>query len=600
MDAATQQPTAARTIARVGAVALLASWVIGMSLANLIFLWQPPGTFGMRADYDGRIKGVTAGLPAARAGLLQGDVIDLQLTSKDARNLVLPAKSNVPVGTTITLWIMRRAGPAAVALTSSPLEYPRPYQLAIIARRLATLVFLIVGAVLVLLRPGPATWGFYLFCVGLNPQTFFVSLSRYPSAASNIATTVLDDMFISAGVVGLLLFGLRFANDDDSGWRGWAERSVPYLFVVCAALTMYPDYANLALGLKAETVQTCSLLLRGAILALAVAALLGTYARSPGEIRQRIVWVVVGLLAGVVGIFTADVLVYSNAPFEVPIVGQSLLLLLSVALPLAVAYAVIRHRMFDVRFVINRALTYGILTAMIVLIFSVIDYLIGQVLLASRLATAVEIVVAVLLSYYLAVLDKRLENFTERVFFRQRHEAELRLRRVGNALPNASSIDTVDGLLQSEPADALALASAAVFRKGDEGAGYIRRSATGWGAGTATLLDADDRLVLVLASEMAPVRTFDLHWQRPDLPSDAATPVLAVPVIIHNALVAVALYGAHVSGEDLDPNEVRSLEGLAEGARTGYEHVAAEQLRQENEALAREVAALRAALGRNA
>jgi len=186
MDAATQRRTAARTIARVGAVALLASWVIGMSLSNLFFLWQPPGTFGMRADYDGRIKGVTAGLPAARAGLLQGDVIDLPLTSKGARNLVLPAKSNVPVGTTITLWIMRRSGPTAIALTSSALANPRPFQLAIVARRLATLVFLIVGAALVLLRPGPATWGFYLFCVGLNPQTFFVSLSRYPSATSNI------------------------------------------------------------------------------------------------------------------------------------------------------------------------------------------------------------------------------------------------------------------------------------------------------------------------------------------------------------------------------------------------------------------------------
>jgi len=570
-----------------------------MSLANLAYLVHPPGTFGMRADYDGRIKGVTADLPAARAGLLQGDLIDLHLTSKEARNLVLPAKSNVPVGTTITLWIARASGPSAIALTSAPLAYPRPYQLALVLRRLATLAFLVIGASLVLLRPGPATWGFYLFCVGLNPQTFFVSLSRYPSAASNIATTVLDDIFISGGVVGLLMFGLHFANDDREGWRRWLERSIPYLFVVCAALTVYPDYANLALGLKAETVQTLSLALRGAILALAVAALLDTYARSPGEVRQRIIWVVIGLLAGVVGIFTADVLVYSNAPFEVPVVGQSLLLLFSVALPLAVAYAVIRHRMFDVRFVINRALTYGILTALIVLIFSLIDYLVGQVLLASKLATAVEIVVAVLLSYYLAVLDKRLENFTERVFFRQRHEAVERLRRVGKALPNASSIDTVDDLLQSEPVGALTLASAAVFRKADDGAGYVRRSATGWGPGTALKLDDEDRLVLVLESEMTPVRIFDLRWQRPDLPSDAASPVLAVPVVIHNALVAVALYGAHASGEDLDPDEVRALEGLAEGARAGYEHVAAEQLRQENEALAREVAQLRAALGRS-
>jgi hypothetical protein len=596
MKAPTQRTPAFRSIARAFAVGLLVAWVLGTSVANLGFLREPPGTFGMRIDYDGRVKGVDAGLPAARAGIRPADRVDLRLTDKEARSLVVPAKANAAVGTAIELWLDRPSGPMPVTIIAAPLPSARAFQFALIMRRLAALIFIVVGATLVLVRPGPQTWGFFLFCVGLNPQEFYVTFARYPSALSNLVVTVADDIFISAGVIGLLAFCLRFGHDSIDGWRRGAERSSPYLFLFCAVLTVYPDYANLALGLPAESIQTLSLVLRGAILALAVYALLDTYMRGPTEARQRIVWVAVGLVLGVVGTYTTDVLVFSNAPFALSDVAESGMLVLSAMLPLAVAYAVVRHRVIDVSFVINRALAYGVLTTIIVLCFAVLHWLLGEVLRATKLATAAEIALAIALSYFLAVFNRRIEGFTERVFFRRRHEAEARLNRVALALPHASSLLAVDQLTQSEALNALQLASSAIFRREDGGTRYVRTASSGWSSGSAHALDADDVLVRAAASKRAPLRVLDLDRERSDLPAGHARPVLAVPLIAHDDMSALALFGAHSSGEDLDPDELRAIAGLARGACAGYEHVTVELLRKENERLTHEAEALRAQL----
>lgn len=594
MKAPTQRSPVLRSIARGFAVGLLVAWVLGTSVANLGFLREPPGTLGMRIDYDGRVKGVDAGLPAGQAGLHPGDRIDLRLTDGQARSLVVPAKANIAVGTTVKLWVDRPTGPTPLTLTAIPLPSPGTFQVALVMRRLAALVFVVVGAALVLLRPSPLTWGFFLFCVGLNPQAFYVTLSRYPSALSNLVVTMADDVLISAAVVGLLVFSMWFGHESIAGWRRAVERSAPSLFVFCAVVTAYPDYANLALGLPAGPIQTLSLGLRGAILALAIYGLLDTYVRGPLEARQRIVWVAAGLVLGVVGTFTADVLVFSNAPFALSDEAESALLLLSAILPIAVAYAVVRHRVIDVRFVINRAVAYGSLTAIIVLCFSALHWLLGEVLRATRLATAAEIALAIALSYWLAMMNRSIESVTERIFFRRRHEAEARLNRVALALPQASSLEAVDQLTQSEPLDALALASSAIFRREDGSTSYVRTASAGWDPGSARTLDADDALVRAAFVKRAPLRVIDVEWNRHDLPSGPARPVLAVPLIAHGDVSALALFGAHSSGEDLDPDEVRAIAGLAQGACAGYEHATVDLLRKENARLAHEVEALRA------
>jgi hypothetical protein len=67
-----------------------------------------------------------------------------------------------------------------------------------------------------------------------------------------------------------------------------------------------------------------------------------------------------------------------------------------------------------------------------------------------------------------------------------------------------------------------------------------------------------------------------------------------VPIVVRHHLRAIALYGAHSSGEDIDPDELKSIERLTEMASGAYDHIEAESLRVELEATKRELDAWRA------
>jgi len=95
-----------------------------------------------------------------------------------------------------------------------------------------------------------------------------------------------------------------------------------------------------------------------------------------------------------------------------------------------------------------------------------------------------------------------------------------------------------------------------------------------------------------LRAEREPVDISDLRWPRADLPAGTQQPLYAVPIAIGNRVEAIALYGGHSGGEDLDPDERRSLRGLAGGAALAYDHLLAQSLRRSLEKLRTENASL--------
>jgi hypothetical protein len=84
----------------------------------------------------------------------------------------------------------------------------------------------------------------------------------------------------------------------------------------------------------------------------------------------------------------------------------------------------------------------------------------------------------------------------------------------------------------------------------------------------------------------------DLGHEVKDFPSGAATPTLAIPLIVCHQLEAVALYGPHRTGEDLDPDAERVLGYLTVAAAAAYDHIEASALRQRNEELLKKLEAV--------
>ena len=81
------------------------------------------------------------------------------------------------------------------------------------------------------------------------------------------------------------------------------------------------------------------------------------------------------------------------------------------------------------------------------------------------------------------------------------------------------------------------------------------------------------------------MRVGELSWKPDDLPEGSARPLLAVSLLARHQLAGVALYGAHVAGQDIGTDEEETLCALAKNATDAYASLAAEALRRENDRL---------------
>lgn len=156
-------------VARLIVVALLAALMLGTTLPDVVRVFgRPVYEFGYRIDYIGFITGVEAGSPAAKAGIQQGDRLDILSTPRE-RISAAYLGGTIVSQERVVLGLMRDGKSRLLSLTADLPEpaYRRPL---VLARELAGRVFDLVGAMLVLLRPGPMTWGFTSFAAGSTPH----------------------------------------------------------------------------------------------------------------------------------------------------------------------------------------------------------------------------------------------------------------------------------------------------------------------------------------------------------------------------------------------------------------------------------------------
>ena len=576
--------------------------VLGLSLAILAVdvtdvwrIWRPIGVFGYGTNLDGVVTGVDAGSPAAAAGIRVGDRLDEStMTAQQRWDLVqLPAVA--AAGISRTFGVFRSGERRTVTLTSVPEPMGLDAQLVIVLNVLAALVFVGIGAAIVLLRPDPSTWGFFLYCLGLGPL-LTPNFNQIVPVPWVLYAQYAFGALLGVGMAGLAWFALHFLQTSIGGWRRWAQYAIGPLALALVATSDVQILYTYAVGAPAEWWARAGIWLTLAAALLVVAALVDTFVHRRGADRQRIRWVVFGFAISLFAMFVSTML--GTEATNTPFVVTGVLQIFAAIAPVTVAYAVIKHRVIDVNFVVSRTLVYAILTTVFVGLFALIDWFVGRVLDQTRWALVAEIGVAIGVGFWLNGLHARVDRFVDAVLFRRRHAAERRLARLVRGLPHATSPAFVDASLVDEPRDALDLTSAALFRR--DGLGSYRRLASfEWDGALADGLKDGDPLILHLQAERGAIRLSELHWSRDDAPGGGARPALALPIVVRHELEAIVLYGAHRGGEDFDPDELQWLNSLAVGAGAAYDHLEADALRQRLDQLARENESQRLTLERN-
>jgi hypothetical protein len=556
----------------------LVSWSIGLFCTVLIavawlvcFAPIQQSTFGVELGAHGS-NAIVVKLLNETSGLQVGDVVLISKLPFSERIRFIYLAS--PPGTAIALDVVRAGSPLRVVVRASPTA-PWRLPLTIVTAITLTISLLILGPIAVL-RPSVATAALVFVGAGaILVKSMAGLVSWLPDPVYAPMVVAFDTIFSSLPFVALAAFIVRFPSVPQAGARRVR------MHVADAAIALYALWS--AFEAIAEPVFAVSWAALDNTLQIAYAVFIAgltllAYRDADGDARRRISWVLAAFVlfeagAAIFDVFDASALSGNNV-FAQQVAGQCLFL----ALPLAIAYAVLRHRVIDLGFALNRTLVFGLLTGIVISAISLLDWFTSRVIGQERFATVVAAASAIVIGFGLEWLHKRLEEFVDRIVFRTKHRAEQRAESRIQALEFARSTRTIDETLAVEAPTILGLASAALFMmQGDDV--YVRRAATAWAAGGSTI-GVESLLVRTLRATEKPLFLSDYGVDVADSPCGSAQPALAFPLNAQHELIGFVLYGNHADGTTPDPDEVALLSRFVRASAAAYGAVEARNWRE--------------------
>ena len=337
------------------------------------------------------------------------------------------------------------------------------------------LAFPIVGAMIASRRPeNPVGW--ICLAAGLL-WMLIVSGDSIPSPVAHSVTIDALTQWIWVPPVGLMGTYLILLFPDgrlpSRRWRPLAWLSGVVMVLASVVFTLAPGPLEGHPGVRnpygfeglegnpwAESAGVIiPALLPVCILASALSLML-RYRRSGGVVRQQIKWVT--FAASLVGVaylgvviaglfFTTEAAWGSEGTPLLLVVLQDVVLLSYAGVPVAVGFAVLKYRLFDIDVVINRTLVYGSLTAMLLAVYfggvattqAIFSALTGQEQQPQLAIVVSTLVIAALFT----PLRRRIQSFIDRRFYRRKYDAAKTLEAFSAKLREETDLEALNSEL---------------------------------------------------------------------------------------------------------------------------------------------------------
>jgi cytochrome bd-type quinol oxidase subunit 2 len=182
------------------------------------------------------------------------------------------------------------------------------------------------------------------------------------------------------------------------------------------------------------------------------------YRRSGREVREQIKWL--AFAASFVGLVYFGTLISglllspeSYTTNETPPLWISLSQLLTqlsfASVPTAIGFAVLKYRLYDIEIIINRALVYGLLTAILAGVYfggvtatqALLRTLTDQEKLPQLVVVASTLVIAAMFT----PLRRRIQSFIDRSFYRRKYDARKTLEGFSSKLRDETDLEALRG-----------------------------------------------------------------------------------------------------------------------------------------------------------
>ena len=272
-----------------------------------------------------------------------------------------------------------------------------------------------------------------MFASGYSTLAYWVASGDLPLAAelSWVAVWAWVPGFTLFSTLGILLFPTG-RLPSRRWWPVVALAAVALLLLLVPAVSLWPyrglplervNALNLSPPADPIVVAASAIQAVGQVVLLvamigSVAGLAVRFRRSTGVERQQLKWFTYGAILNVclLVVWTANVLD--------PLVGALSSVLLA-SLPMAIAIAIVRYRLFDIDRFISRTIAYGVLTAILAALFVAgvlaVQSVLGPVTGSNTLAVAGS---TLLVAALFQPLRRRVQQLVDQRFNRAHHDAE--------------------------------------------------------------------------------------------------------------------------------------------------------------------------------
>lgn len=522
---------------------------------------HPLGETGITFDYNDVVTAVDP--PAASSGIRIGDRLDLSKADISARS-TYGAAGSADAGTLLRLPMLRGTRPYIAQVVTAPETSDR---IDVIWLRDAAQILVMLVATLVLLRrPGIATWGLFLAVVvgcGTVNDVYLLGPAWWRVVGINLFWVVANN---GTGAYGLLLFAVYLLHDGALPvWRRNVRNATLLLAATCLLISLWQ--AN---SIVLSTRPNGTLWIAYSVLLLlpffaAPVVLIATYFESARNVRERLRWIIGGFLISAI----CNALDQAGSQGNLGLIQMSYVthsflvcgIYLFVTAP--VAYAILKHHIIDINVAISRATVYTLLSVFIVGLFALVDLFFTRALAQNNAGLIADIGLALVLGFSFNTMHGRVDAFVDRFLFRARHVAEEHVRAVADGMAFAHSEAHVHSMLTKEPLQAFDLTGARIITE------------------LSGAPDDLQTLASCVEAHRGAVRVSDGQWNLQPAVFNEFMPAIAVPVLSHGSVDAFVLYGLHANGTDLDAEEVALLERLCSGAGSAMDRLEAERLRLE-------------------
>ena len=537
---------------------LLTLFALGsLAAGTLIVLGLAPGS-----EFSARLVHLRDGLyvvhptqqSALPQGLRAGDIIPIHRLSPAERAVVFDPHDVLP-GTVLTLPVIRDGQLAERRISTVPDRLSTLLR----AEFLGFQIVMFTIAMLTLWRGRDwAAWGLSaLFLLALfNSGPLQLPLPPAWAFWQYQMNILADEVAV---VLALFAMADSLAGASlPSRWRKIARVSIALAIVAMFVLDeiRYSALIRAGVTLMAASYRPIGLTLFALVAAVTLSVLLAGYRFAAHEDRLRIRWVLwsTALLLG------SSLMMFAAPRAWNPVVTQVVNVLQGIAL-LGYLYAVLRTRLIDVGFVIDRALVFGLLTALVFATFSILDQTLHQFAVSDRIGWALQAFAALVLAVVLSPLHRRLESWIEQAFFRSQRLALIALERFARECPFVER----EAHLLEMAIERLKMQCAAVAVYERAGSSYRRHAASdeSWPA----VIDADDPVFVAMRASHEPVA---LAAQANRIGAEG----LALPMTVAESLLG-ALVCRPRDGEQFAPEIRAALATVAHHlgmALTGLRH----------------------------